>query len=293
VLAYDEDTDSTGEYEVSAVHIHEDSTIVEVTINGEVIETTPEHPFYTLEDEWVAAEDLRVGDHIRQADGTYGLVEAIETYAQPQPMYNLTVEEAHTFFVGEGQWLVHNTCSGRVLLIGEGDFSFARSLIETGQVKPEDLVATSYQQLNEIPDAAENIEWLIKQGVDIRHGVDARKLDDMPELGEFDTIRWNFPHDGKSIAGANARHTELFTAFMKSALPRLKENGRIELTLYDTPYYKGFGYMKAAKDNGLKHYGSVKFDFANHPGYRHRYTNSTDSKGVHPALVHIFGRPTE
>ena len=24
-------------------------------------------------------------------------------------MYNLTVAEAHTFFVGDGQWLVHNT----------------------------------------------------------------------------------------------------------------------------------------------------------------------------------------
>jgi hypothetical protein len=23
-------------------------------------------------------------------------------------MYNLTVDEAHTFFVGDGQWLVHN-----------------------------------------------------------------------------------------------------------------------------------------------------------------------------------------
>jgi filamentous hemagglutinin len=30
-------------------------------------------------------------------------------------MYNLTVDEAHTFFVGEGQWLVHNVdCSGIV-----------------------------------------------------------------------------------------------------------------------------------------------------------------------------------
>ena len=25
-------------------------------------------------------------------------------------MYNLTVDTAHTFFVGDGQWLVHNTC---------------------------------------------------------------------------------------------------------------------------------------------------------------------------------------
>jgi hypothetical protein len=28
-----------------------------------------------------------------------------------QEMYNLTVDTAHTFFVGEGQWLVHN-CGG-------------------------------------------------------------------------------------------------------------------------------------------------------------------------------------
>jgi len=26
-------------------------------------------------------------------------------------MYNLTVEDAHTFFVGDGDWLVHNTCT--------------------------------------------------------------------------------------------------------------------------------------------------------------------------------------
>lgn len=26
-------------------------------------------------------------------------------------MYNLTVDTAHTFFVGEGQWLVHNACN--------------------------------------------------------------------------------------------------------------------------------------------------------------------------------------
>jgi len=27
-----------------------------------------------------------------------------------QPMYNITVDEAHTYFVGDEQWLVHNAC---------------------------------------------------------------------------------------------------------------------------------------------------------------------------------------
>jgi hypothetical protein len=82
-----------------------------VTIGGELLETTPEHPFYTSDNEWVAAGELEVGDDIRRADGSYREVEAIEFIHQPQVMYNLTVDEAHTFFVGDGQWLVHNTCT--------------------------------------------------------------------------------------------------------------------------------------------------------------------------------------
>jgi hypothetical protein len=31
--------------------------------------------------------------------------------ARPQVMYNLTVDVAHTFFVGNGRWLVHNQCN--------------------------------------------------------------------------------------------------------------------------------------------------------------------------------------
>jgi hypothetical protein len=48
---------------------------------------------------------------VRKADGSYGVVQGIEMVQQPQVMYNLTVAEAHTFFVGDGQWLVHNSCS--------------------------------------------------------------------------------------------------------------------------------------------------------------------------------------
>ena len=117
VLAYDEDTDNTGEYKISAIHVNEDSIIVHVEIDGELVETTPEHPFYTEENSWVAAGDLQVGDHIRKVDGTYGVVEFTETLEQSETMYNLTVENAHTFFVGEGQWLVHNICKYDMFLI--------------------------------------------------------------------------------------------------------------------------------------------------------------------------------
>jgi hypothetical protein len=85
--------------------------IVYLTLEEEVLETTPNHPFYTAEGEWVAAGVLQIGEQIRQADGQYGVVEGIEFVVAPQTMYNLTVATAHTYFVGDGQWLVHNTCN--------------------------------------------------------------------------------------------------------------------------------------------------------------------------------------
>ena len=57
---------------------------------------------------WVDAGELSIGDDIRRADGSTGDVESVEVVVAQQWMYNLTVAEAHTFFVGRQGWLVHN-----------------------------------------------------------------------------------------------------------------------------------------------------------------------------------------
>lgn len=51
---------------------------------------------------------MQIGDDIRNADGSTGEVESVAFEQTSQEMYNLTVDEAHTFYVGDGQWLVHN-----------------------------------------------------------------------------------------------------------------------------------------------------------------------------------------
>jgi hypothetical protein len=122
VLAWNEATGETGSYEVVAVWEHADPVMVHLTIDGEVIETTLEHPFYTDEAGWVPAGDLWDGARVRNADGSFGAVEGATVIADPEVMYNLTVEEAHTFFVGDGKWLVHNTCR-----VYPPDFSTSRT----------------------------------------------------------------------------------------------------------------------------------------------------------------------
>jgi hypothetical protein len=109
VYAYNESTGEVGEYEVTATINHVDEDIIHLYLDGELIETTAEHPFYTEDEVWVDAADLTAGDQILSLDGDYGTVERVVVVEDAnQPMYNLTVDEAHTFYIGEGDWLVHN-----------------------------------------------------------------------------------------------------------------------------------------------------------------------------------------
>lgn len=109
MLAYNEATGETGEYLVTATIAHHDPTVVYLTISGETLTTTADHPFYTTDGEWIEAADLSVGDALRALGGGSSVVEAVTVAHDAQPMYNLTVDTAHIFFVGDGQWLVHNT----------------------------------------------------------------------------------------------------------------------------------------------------------------------------------------
>ena len=108
VLAFDEATGTLIYAPILATWVHNDPIIVHLTIDGELIESTPEHPFKLASGEWVFAKDLQIGDQIQKANQTTGTVNEITFIYDAQSMYNLTVATAHTYFVGEGQWLVHN-----------------------------------------------------------------------------------------------------------------------------------------------------------------------------------------
>lgn len=83
--------------------MHLDPAIILLTIGDETIETTPEHPFDTLDRGWVNTIDLRFGDRAPQRDGDIGAVRSVELVQRLAALYKLTVAVSHTFFVGEEQ----------------------------------------------------------------------------------------------------------------------------------------------------------------------------------------------
>jgi len=129
------------------------------------LRTTPEHPFYTIAGEWVEAENLTIGDLIWSLDGDYGTVEDIDLIQTQQPMYNLTVAEAHTFFVGDGDWLVHNIeCkweSGRPNAVNRGVYRYINQLDGKPYFGKGDLLTRfkKHVRKNEVKPA--NFEYMI------------------------------------------------------------------------------------------------------------------------------------
>ena len=114
VMATDPETGETFERKVTDVIVGEGKKeLVDVTIDGETVTATDEHPFFVSGDgRWVYAEDLEAGDRLLTPEGETVRVEAVRVYTEIEKVYNLTVEGVHTYYVeaGDGDFvLVHNT----------------------------------------------------------------------------------------------------------------------------------------------------------------------------------------
>lgn len=96
----------------------------------------------------------------------------------------------------------------RILLIGEGNFSFARALTINAPTSLEDLppsnvTATAYDTEEDCymkyPEAQIIVQGLREMGIEVLFNVDATKLDKVSALKgkRWDRIVWNFPHAGE------------------------------------------------------------------------------------------------
>lgn len=93
---------------IEAVWLNDDPVSGWLVIDREPIVTTPDHPFFAVGRGWVEAGQLAIGDLVPSASGEVGVVTAMTWSRGRDQLYDLTVAEAHTFYVGEGAWLVHN-----------------------------------------------------------------------------------------------------------------------------------------------------------------------------------------
>ena len=118
----DPSTGAVEQHEVVGTLVHSDEEQrTEVTLDsGGSLVATDWHPVWVEEaGGWVAIGSLTAGEHLHSADGRSVEVKAVRHFEQVAPVYDLTVDSVHDYFVGAGaiSVLVHN-CGQRIYEAG-------------------------------------------------------------------------------------------------------------------------------------------------------------------------------
>jgi len=170
--------------------------------------------------------------------------------------------------------------SGQCLLVGEGNLSFAKSLLSFQNISPSKIVATTFEHLNSLSEeTTANAKYLSEKGVVVLNGVNARKLNAAIGSNKFSTIVFQFPHTGRRhpVKGKNPNYV-LVRDFLNSARGHLIQNGLVCISAVDSPHYQGaFQFEKAAASAG--YYPPLIYPFApkRFKGYTHTMTHEDGS----------------
>ena len=114
VISTDPDTFETAGKTVLETYVRQVDKLVHLTVNGEEIVTTVDHPFYVQGKGFIDAGNLLVGDRLVSVNGEDLSVDDcyIEECDFPTTVYNFQVEDYHTYFVGEnGVWVHNKNCT--------------------------------------------------------------------------------------------------------------------------------------------------------------------------------------
>ncbi|MCX5294159.1 polymorphic toxin-type HINT domain-containing protein [Streptomyces sp. NBC_00183] len=124
VIATDPETGDTGPRKVTALIKGDgDKQLVDITLDTDglagtrtdTITATDGHPFWVPQlHQWVDAGALKAGQWLQTSTGTWVQITAIRHRTQPASVYNLTVDDLHTYYVlaGTTSLLVHNAGCG-------------------------------------------------------------------------------------------------------------------------------------------------------------------------------------
>ncbi|KAJ4302654.1 hypothetical protein N0V90_001543 [Kalmusia sp. IMI 367209] len=177
-----------------------------------------------------------------------------------------------------------------ILLVGEGDFSFAHSLVSHHACA--NVTATSFDTSADVREkypsfAAIHDELVaLTPPVPIHHGIDATKLGTYKALrgerGEgwegWDTVAFMFPHTGGLSTDVNRQvraNQALLVGFFKSCVSEhkgrafLKTGGKVLVCLFEGEPYTLWNVKDLGRHVGLRVVESYAFAWEEYPGYAH------------------------
>lgn len=182
-----------------------------------------------------------------------------------------------------------------LLIIGDGDFSFSKSLgiVLSGQK----MVATCFDRLEigkqKYPKSMEkNIHGLQQMGAEVHDEVDCTKLHTYSFLKQrkFHRIVFNFPHVGGALQEDVVSNQNVLRGFFKQSHGLLMEKGQIHITLRSTLFYDSWKVEDLGKELGYQLHNTQGFVQSNFPGYTPQRTSPAvrEPPSTEGAITYMF-----
>ncbi|KAK9924292.1 hypothetical protein M0R45_032672 [Rubus argutus] len=157
------------------------------------------------------------------------------------------------------RWIEHYSSAQKILLVGEGDFSFSACLARAFG-SATNMVATCLESQDSLWEkhrsCASHLDQLKRRGCLVLHDVDVYDMDrhDILKWWKFDVIIFNFPHAGhypwlrERDIELIQMHRSLLTMFFESARVMLNYGGEIHVTTRNDYPYNTWNVEKLAED---------------------------------------------
>ncbi|WP_043581901.1 polymorphic toxin-type HINT domain-containing protein [Acetivibrio clariflavus] len=157
VLSKDVKSGEIGYKKVNYVYIKNTNRLVQLIVGNEEINTTSSHLFFTDSGWCKSAKNITVGDRILTADGELKEVTATRVVELEEAIriYNLNVDEFHTYFVGTSGLLVHNDCTAEMMAAGRNAITYAKKRDIADPRVLSDIASTT----------AFSVQWAIREGI--------------------------------------------------------------------------------------------------------------------------------
>lgn len=200
--------------------------------------------------------------------------------------------------------LVPLAAGSRLLVLGDGDFSFSAALARINSAQSARSARLTVTSLDSHATAVEkyvgagaNLDALaLDTNVTVLHGVDATKLPVSPSF-VFDTIVWNFPYPPGIIVVASTAGASLISGFLACARNVLAPGGQIRLLMAkeqggSSRDYSGtrsnWDIEALAREHRFVVSEVLPFNFSLYPGYKPRREINGESFPYQDARVYIL-----
>ncbi|KAL6314339.1 hypothetical protein AAG906_021048 [Vitis piasezkii] len=198
------------------------------------------------------------------------------------------------------RWIKHYSSEYKILLVGEGDFSFSASLA-VAFASATNITATSLDSIEFLSTnyrhALSNIDKLRSLGAKVMHDVDATKMANVFPFKcmRFDRVVYNFPlagffpmNPGRMRSGW--RHRMLVQQFLENTKKLIHIDGEIHITHKSNGFFYEWNLEFLASRVGLRLIEEVPFNFRDYPGYRTKYGFGGDNNfNCSPSKTYKFG----